>query len=229
FSNPHGLDAVGHYTTARDLAVLSRYAMRNDDFRRIVGMPFVDMDEEGPAEKLETSNLLIGDYIGATGIKTGWTDDAGYCLAASARRSGIELVAIVLGARTEQARFDQAKILLDWGFEHYSPRILASADETLGAVPVTDYLDVSVPAMPEKDLKLAVFDIDGDVTRELALEPGVAAPVKKGDRVGTLTLRQGDRMLSQIQMVAGADVDAPGFFERIWIAIRRMWRSATGG
>lgn len=228
FANPHGLDEEGHYTTAHDLAVLARYAMSNKEFRRIVGLPSVDLDGQGPAPELETSNLLIGSYPGANGVKTGWTNDAGYCLVASATRRDIELYAVVLGARSEQARFDEAERLLDWGFEHYSSRYIASAEETLGAVPVADYLDVTVPAIVAKATKVPVFDLDGEVERQVDLYPNVKAPVARGDKVGTLTLRQGDRLLAQVPLVAGSAVEKPGFFERIWIAIVRGWRAITG-
>lgn len=227
FANAHGLDAADHYTTARDLGILARYAMRNQEFRRIVALQTVDIDGPGGAEALETSNELIGSYVGATGIKTGWTNDAGYCLVASARRNHIELVAVVLGAHSLEARFEQARRLLDWGFAHYSPRKLASAEETLGVVPVTDYLDVSVSAVTSGNVTASVFDADGEITRELMLESGVKAPVRRGDRVGSLTWRQGDRLVARVDLVAANDVAAPGFFERIWIAVRRAWRSVT--
>ncbi|MHB9003827.1 MAG: D-alanyl-D-alanine carboxypeptidase family protein [Coriobacteriia bacterium] len=227
FANAHGLDAQDHYTTARDLGILARYAMRNSEFRRIVAMPSVDIDGSGEAEELETSNELIRSYAGATGIKTGWTNDAGYCLVASAQRDQTELVAVVLGARSLKSRFDQARRLLDWGFAHYSPRQLASAEETLGVVPVSDYLDVSVSAITSGSVTAWVFDADGEISRELSLRSAVKAPVVRGDRVGSLTWRQGDRLLARVDLVAAIDVPAPGFFERIWIAVRRAWRSAT--
>lgn len=227
FANAHGLDAEGHYTTARDLAVLARYAMRNEEFRRIVAMPTVDIDGPGGAQELETSNKLIGSFSGATGIKTGWTNDAGYCLVASAKRNRVELVAVVLGANSAQARFDQAQKLLDWGFEHYASRQLASAEETLGAIPVTDFIDVSVSAITSQSVAAPIFDLDGEITREVALDSGIKAPVKRGDRVGSLTWRQGERLIARVDVVAASDVAAPGFFERIWIAVLRGWRSLS--
>ncbi len=229
FANPHGLDAEGHHTSARDLVVLARYAMANDEFRRVVGLESVDLDGQGPAPELENSNLLVGDYLGATGVKTGWTSDAGYCLVASAKRRDVELFAVVLGAKSEQARFDQAEALLDWGFEHYATRYVASKDETLGAVPVMDYLDVTVPAVIQEQVKATVFDLDGEIERKVDLFAEVKAPVAAGDKVGTLTLKQGDRLLAQVPLVAGASVERPGFFERIWIAVARGWRDITGG
>lgn len=229
FTNPHGLDQEGHYASARDLSVLARHAMANDEFRRVVGLTQVDLDGPGPAPRLETSNLLLGAYVGATGVKTGWTNRAGYCLVASAKRRDIELTAVVLGTGSEQARFDQAEVLLDWGFEHYTSQYVTSKDETVGAVPVADYLDVDVAAVVSDAVRVPVFDLDGDLVRDVRLDASVAAPVSRGDRIGTLSITQGDRLIAQVPVVAGADVKRPGLPERVWIAIVRGWQSVFGG
>lgn len=229
FANTHGLDAPGHYSSAADLAVLARHAMGIEEFRRIVGLKTVTVGAGAGSHELQTSNLLIGTYTGTTGVKTGFTNRAGYCLIASAKRNGIELYAVVLGTGSEGSRFVQAKTLLDWGFAHYAPRQIASAEETLGAVPVADYLDAVVPVSVEANLKVRVFDFDGEVSSRLSLYESVRAPVKRGDRVGTLTVQQGDRLLAQVPVVATTSVEAPGVFERIWIAVVRVWRSMFGG
>lgn len=228
FANAHGLDAEGHYSSARDLSVLARYAMANSEFRRIVALEQVDFDGPGGAKPLENSNLMIDTYAGATGVKTGWTSKAGYCLVASAKRAGIELFAVVLGAPNEEIRFDQARALLDWGFRHYRLRQVASQGETLGAVPVRDYFDVEVNAVVESDVRVEVFDDDGEIVREVSLYPEVKAPVKRGDRIGTLTVRQDGRLLYRAALVASDDVKAPGLFTRAWIAMVRVWRAAFG-
>lgn len=228
YQNPHGLDEANHFTSARDLAVLARYAMANQEFRRIVALPETTINGRGGAHTLESSNLLLGEFEGANGIKTGWTGKAGYCLVASAERGGVELLAVVLGSRTEQSRFDEAQRLLEWGFAHYGLRTLASAEETLGIVPVLDYLDVGVGAVLAESVTVPVFDLDGEVTSTLALQPGVDAPVVAGGRLGTLTLVQGDRLLAQVPVVAAQDVEAPGMLERMWISIIRLWRGIVG-
>ncbi len=228
YQNPHGLDEANHFTTARDLAVLAQFAMGNDDFRRVVALEETTISGRGGDYTLESSNLLLGELEGANGIKTGWTGKAGYCLVASAERSGIELIAVVLGSRSEQSRFDEAEELLNWGFSHYGYRTLASAEETLATVPVSDYLDVDVDAVLAANVTVPVFDLDGDVTSTLALQPSVRAPVVAGVRLGTLTLVQGQRLLAQVPVVAGGDVASPGMFERMWISIVRLWRGVFG-
>jgi D-alanyl-D-alanine carboxypeptidase (penicillin-binding protein 5/6) len=229
FMNPHGLDEQGHHTTARDLAVIARYAMNIDDFRRMVAMPSVTVISPRGERVLEASNLLIGEYPGANGVKTGWTNDAGYCLVASAEREGIELIAVVLGSKDENVRFIQAERMLDWGFDHYGTLQLASAEETVGLVPVADYLDVTVQAVVGETVGSEVFDLDGPVERSVSLDQEVLAPVQEGDRVGTLTFTQGERLLAQVPLVAGSSVARPGLWERMGIALTRAWRSAFGG
>ncbi len=228
YTNAHGLDEQGHHTSARDLAVLSRYAMGNATFAQIVAQPTATVQTARDTRTVENSNYLIGRYKGATGVKTGWTNDAGYCLVASAERAGVGLTAVVLGADSEMSRFVQAEELLDWGFEHYGLRRLASADDTMGLVPVADYLDIDVTALITTDVVAPVFDLDGELTREITLEPEVRAPVATGQRIGTLSIAQGERLLAQEPIVAGETVPEPGFLEKIWIAVRRAWRVIFG-
>lgn len=228
FTNAHGLDEEGHHTTAADLAVLSRYAMTKPAFRQYVGSKTAKIGTGSSARTLEASNKLIGSYPGATGVKTGWTSDAGYSLVASAMRDGVELTAVILGTTREATRFAEARKLLDWGFEHYRPQKVAGAGSPAGEVAVTDYVDRVVPATVSTDTTAVVFDLDGPIERRTRLLPGVKAPVERGQQVGTLALRQGDRLVATVPLVAAEAVPRPGFFERLSIGIRRTWLRLTG-
>ncbi len=228
YANSHGLDQIGHHTSARDLATISRYAMAQPEFRRCVGLLSTVVESSRGTHTLYNSNELLLNFDGANGIKTGWTNDAGYCLAASAERDGVELTAVVLGAASEQERFDQAAALLDWGFAHYSVRTLASAEETVGTIPVSDYLDVDVVAVLPDGVTAPVFDLDGEIERIVTLEPELDAPVTVDQRVGTLTIKQGDRLVAQAPVVAASNVVKPGFLEAVGIALQRVWRGIFG-
>lgn len=229
FANPHGLDESGHYTTANDLATLARYAMANPDIRHIVGIKTLTIEgAKGPME-YENSNVLLGTLEGATGVKTGWTSKAGYCLVASAERYDTELYAVVLGTSNENERFQQAGLLLEWGFAHYTEQHLAQTGEVLGTVSVADYLDRSIDAVVGEPAALPVLDLAGDVTRKIDLPDSVDAPVARGDRIGTLSLVQGERLLAQVPIIAIVDVRKPTLPERAWIALVRTWRSVFGG
>jgi serine-type D-Ala-D-Ala carboxypeptidase (penicillin-binding protein 5/6) len=228
FVNPHGLDAPGHYTSAADLATLARYAMANDEFRRMVALESVVIDGSAGPQELENGNLLIGTLEGATGVKTGWTSRAGYSLVASAERRGIELFAVVLGTQDEMERFQQAGLLLEWGFVHYVEQRLAESGEVLGTLPVSDYLDREIEAVVGVPAALPVFDLAGEVTRAVTLPESVDAPIARGDRLGTLSLVQGERLIAQVPLIAVEDVRRPTWPERAWIAIVRAWRSVFG-
>lgn len=231
FSNVHGLDEEGHYTSAADLVTLAQVAMGNEIIRNAVASKTVSLPKaNGSGEEVfESSNKLLTSFAGANGVKTGWTNDAGYCLVASADRDGIGLVAVILGARTERGRFSEAERLLSWGFEHYAMRTLTSAETTAAQLVVTDYLDVTVPVVVGETTATPVFDIWGDVGYVLDVPDELAAPVRKGQRVGTLSVTQGDRLLVQVPVIAARDVAAPTLVERVRIAVTRLWRRLFGG
>ena len=178
--------------------------------------------------KFENTNPLIGSYEGATGVKTGWTDAAGYCLVASAERDGIELTAVVLGARSTDARRDDAESLLDWGFKHSVPFELASAEETAALVAVGDYLDVTVPAVVAESASAVLFDLDGPVTRHIDVRTVVPAPVQAGQRLGTVSVTQNGRLVAQVPVVAARSVAAPSATDSVGIWLKRLWRTVSG-
>jgi len=229
FTNPHGLDDSDHHTSAADLATMARYAMGNDVFREMVGQEDVIVPTRSGSRKFEASNLLIGSFTGATGVKTGWTSDAGYCLVASAERDGIELFAVILGTKSEGARFVQAKRLLEWGFKHYAIRQISSAEETAALVSVKDYLDVTVPAVVAETTSTPVYDVRGEVTTKTDVVGEISAPVVEGQRLGTLTIEQGGRLLAQVPIVASGNVPVPTFWEGVKIGATRIWRKLFGG
>ncbi|HSK48189.1 MAG TPA: D-alanyl-D-alanine carboxypeptidase family protein [Coriobacteriia bacterium] len=227
FSNSHGLDQKAHYSSAADIGVLARYAMRNPQFRSIVKRRSARIQHAGGSQKIENTNVMLRSYDGANGVKTGWTNDAGYSVVVSAKRDGQELYAVVLGTSGEQQRFADARELLDWGFTHYRTQKLSSAGTVVGEAVVTDYLDLAVPGRIAKATTIPVFDLAGPIDRSVKMA-AVRAPVKQGDRVGVATFTQRGRVVATVPLVATQDVDAPNVFERIGIALVRGWRRFTG-
>jgi serine-type D-Ala-D-Ala carboxypeptidase (penicillin-binding protein 5/6) len=228
YANPHGLDQAGHYTTAADLTSLARYAMRDPVFRQIVGTYTVKVRSDRYTHLLTNHNGLLKTYPGTEGIKTGWTNNAGYCIVVAAKRNGIELVGTIMGTANEVDRARQAKKLLDWGFAHYRPVEVTTATEVLDRVRVSDYLERTVGARAAEATSVAVFDLAGPVQRRVELLPDVPAPVKAGDRIGTLTVYQGSSMLAQLPLVADADVPAPTVWQRVIFFFARIWRGIFG-
>ena len=226
FKNVHGLDQRGHYTSARDIEVLARYAMKEPEFRRIVGIKYIRIGST--KRRVPNSNLLLGSYAGATGVKTGWTDGAGYSVVASAKRGGVELYAVVLGTGSEQERFVEARALLDWGFAHYRRQQLATHGTVVAETAVRDYVDVTVPVAVSRDASASVIDVQGAIKRTVSVDSSVSAPVTVGQRVGSIVYTQQGKVLTTVPIVATESIRAPTILERAGIALARVWLSIFG-
>ncbi|MCI7808370.1 D-alanyl-D-alanine carboxypeptidase [bacterium] len=209
FVNCTGLDdddsAKAHRTSAYDIALMSRELLKNHPMIKKYTTIWMDT-VRGGAFGLSNTNKLIRFYQGATGLKTGFTTGAGYCLSASAQRDGMELIAVVMGAQTSQARNAACKSLLDYGFANFA--VISPELTETEPVPVRlgsrDSVDVklgdSASLLIDKAQKSAV-------TMDVQLEPEVTAPVSQGQRLGTLTVKSGEQVLSQVPLVAAEPVD----------------------
>lgn len=204
FVNPTGLPAEGHVTSAWDIALMSReLILHHPDIRRFttIWMDTIRGGEFG----LSNTNKLIRFYDGATGLKTGSTDAAGYCISATAEREGMELIAVVLGGETSQQRFEDAKTMLNYGFSTY-----ALADVTPEEKPVAS---VKLGRAPTVEGSLAQSKLlvgkgqAGSLTRTVTLQEDLLAPVEKGQTVGTLTVQSGDTTLAELPLTAAESVE----------------------
>ena len=228
YVNPHGLDAPGHYTSADDLTTLARYAMTFPLFREIVRHHSLTVHSNKYTHVLISQNVLLLKYKGTEGIKTGWTNNAGYCVVVAAKRGPIELIGTIMGTNTEPGRAQQAKALLNWGFNNYRESRIATAGAVLGRVPVSDYMERTVAAVTADTSSTAVFGLAGPLSRRVVLDPGVAAPVRKGQVLGTVMVVQGTSLLAQLPLTAAASVPAPSAWQRVQFFFGRIWRSVFG-
>jgi D-alanyl-D-alanine carboxypeptidase (penicillin-binding protein 5/6) len=204
FKNCTGLPANGHLTTAYDIALMSRELLKH---RKIVEHTTIWMSSlRGGTFGLNNTNRLVRYYPGTTGLKTGSTAEAGYCIAATALRDGMELIAVTLGSPTSAERFDAASRLLDYGFATYT--LTPAVPERL-PMPVTVRLGerASVTAVIESERKVVLEKLQlANLQRIVTLEETVTAPVERGQRLGTLTLKSGDIVIAEIPMVAAESV-----------------------
>ena len=196
--------AKEHRTTARDIALMSRALLTHDRIRSYTTI-WMDTVRDGRFG-LSNTNKLVRFYKGTTGLKTGYTSTAGHCLSASAQRDGIELIAVVLGAKTSSGRFADAKTLLDYGFAGWA-LVTPDLDVELPPVPVElGQTDAATPVLSDAGKILIEKGQQSQITRETELEPSLTAPVRRGDRLGTLTVKAGDQVLKTIPLVAEQDV-----------------------
>ena len=209
FVNCTGLDdsqdAVNHRTSAYDIALMSRELLgKHPDITRFTTI-WMDTIRNG-AFGLSNTNKMVRFYNGCTGLKTGFTRGAGYCLSASAQRDGLQLIAVVMGCETSQKRFAACKAMLDYGFANYALVQPELPEHT--AVAVKLGVSDTVRAVPADDGQMLIDKGQkASVSTEVRLEEEVTAPVSKGQRLGTLTVKAGEQILKEIPMVAEAGVE----------------------
>ena len=231
FVNCTGLDdddaAKEHLTSAYDIAIMSRELMLNHpDIQKFTTI-WMDTVRNG-SFGLSNTNKLIRFYPGATGLKTGFTSSAGYCLSATAQRDGLGLVAVVLGAKTSQERFAGCKAMLDYGFANYALVNPEVPEEN--SIPVKLGTQKFVNAIPAEDSKLLVDKGQlNQVNIQVALDESVTAPVSKGQKLGTLTVRVGDQVLSQVPMVAEEAVPRLTWWDLFLQVLQRLAMARTDG
>ena len=222
FVNCTGLDdapeAKEHLTSAWDIAIMSRELLKNHPDIKEYTTIWMDTVRDGEFG-LSNTNKMVRFYDGCTGLKTGYTSGAGFCLSASAQREGMELIAVVLGSATSQERFAACKSMLDYGFANFAlvtPEITGTQ-----TVPVRLGTAETVAVLPGQAVELLLDKAQrNSVTTEAALEESVAAPVSRGQRLGTLTVRCGDQILAQVPLVAADAVPRLTFEELFLLALR---------
>ena len=207
FVNPNGLTEANHYSTARDMAKLARFAMNNKKFREIVSTKNQVIHWEVPArqQKLaENTNKLLANYNGMNGIKTGWTKAAGGCLAASARRNGVELIAIVMQTPGPDDRFADARKLLDYGFKQVKMVKGIAKDRVSRKLWVRGGTSASVMAHPAEDINYPL--INGEDPKHYTLSYDVpkviAAPLKDGETVGRIIIKYDNKEVGSVPMIS---------------------------
>lgn len=224
FVNCTGLDdgpgAREHRTSAADIAIMSReLILRHPDIRKFTT---IWMDTiRGGAFGLSNTNKLIRFYPGATGLKTGFTSGAGYCLSATAERDGMELIAVSMGCETSKIRAAACKSMLDYGFANFA-LVTAEVPEK-AEVSVTLGKKAKVAVVPES-LSPILTDKGkkASVTTDMELSERVDAPVEKGEKLGLLTVRTGDEILAEVNLVAAEDVATCSFWDVFGILLRQI-------
>lgn len=228
FVNCTGLDdepnAAEHLTSAHDIAVMSRQLLTHEAIRKYTTI-WMDTVRDGQFG-LSNTNKLVRFYEGTTGLKTGFTSAAGHCLSATAKRDGIELIAVVLHCESSTDRFQSAKALLDYGFANYA-LVSAAPEEPLTEVKVRlGKADSVVPIMQETAPLLIEKGEQAGITRTVSLCQEVTAPVAKGQRLGTLTIAGSGKTLAEIPIVASEAVEKLTLWDLTVELLRRACMSA---
>ncbi|MBP3705690.1 MAG: D-alanyl-D-alanine carboxypeptidase [Clostridia bacterium] len=210
FINCTGLDAEGHITTAHDVAIMSSELIKHPLIKKYSTV-WMDTLRDGESELVNT-NKLVRFYEGTTGLKTGTTSKAGYCLSATAEKNGTEMVAVIMGGNTSDDRFAGAKKLLDYGFANFSFMTVAPKLEKDTYIKVENGVSkqVRVDVSDSFDVLLKKGQ-SGEISQKMNLKQKLSAPVKKGDTVGTVDIYSGNTHIGSVKVTAGHNVDKISF------------------
>ncbi|MDQ3865738.1 MAG: D-alanyl-D-alanine carboxypeptidase [Actinomycetota bacterium] len=223
FVRPDGLDAPGHVSSASDVLILARAAMRLPLVRELVRRRAARI---GGGRTLFTWNDLLGSFAGLVGVKTGHTARAGWCEVALARRGGVSIYAVVLGSPTRARRNEDLAELLEWGFEQYGRVRVVDGSRTYATADVP-FAEEDLAIVPNRPAT-AVVRLGRPLVEEVVAPAIVAPPLRRGQPVGWIRIRAGDRVVTRRRLVAARDVPEPSLGARVgWYAGRAL--SETGG
>lgn len=205
FVNTNGLTEEGHFSSAYDIALMSRELLANHPDVRQFTEIWMDSLRDG-AFGLANTNKLIRYYNGATGLKTGFTSEAMYCLSGSAERDNLGLIAVVMASPTSAERFAAAQKLLDYGFANYAMTKGAASGEQIGSVKVEKGLKPQVSVSVANDISVLTQKGQEGMERQVALSETVAAPVAKGQKVGEIAITLNGEVVGQSDLVCDEEV-----------------------
>ncbi len=206
FVTPNGLHDDEHYTSAKDLCALSCYAMKNETFAKIVSTKskIIEADEDNSVHYLNSKNKILKEYDGGCGIKTGYTKKAGRCLSASAKKDEMTLVAVVLSAPD---MFEDAKKLLDYGFDNFRLYEIVKEKESIAEIPVKNGISKSIKVESSESCILPLREDEYKIIRKTVNLPEfLTAPINCGDSIGSISIYNGDELLKEIMLYANESI-----------------------
>ena len=222
FANSHGLPHERNFTTARDIAILMRALMQG--FPKEYAWHALESFTHNGIKQPNRNRLLERDPS-VDGGKTGYTKAAGYCLAVSAARDGMRVVAVIMGAPSSRERFRGAQVLLNYGYRNFRTSLVYAEREPVGTVRVWSGVRPSVEAGVSEDLWLTVERHKaGQVDTQLAFDEPLIAPVPETGRIGTLEVILGDEKIAERELVALAEVPQGSLYRRAVDWFRLLWR-----
>lgn len=228
FTNSHGLDLDERsWISARDIALVTQeLVVRHPEVLEWTSVRVENFREE-PLFNLYNTNNLVGRYSGLDGLRTGFTSEAGYSLAATAERNDVRLISVILAAESEDQRYQQTTALLDYGFNRFVPVTVATG--TVGEIRVPNAASESIPIEVTEPVRvLARREAQGAVVGRIVRDEAVRAPLEQGDRVGEYVVEIEGQEVMRVPVYAAEDVDAAGLFLRIWRGIRDFGRNLIG-
>lgn len=214
FKNPTGLDEANHYSSSHDMAIIARELVKHSKILEFSSIyeTYLRTDTDNKFWLVNT-NKLVRFYPGVDGLKTGYTEEAGYCLTATINKDNMRLIAVVMGEPTSSIRNSEVSALLDYGYNLYQKEIYITTEEIIDTVPVEkgkeEFSNIvvlkDVGTINKKGHKM------GEVTYDLNINK-IKAPVEKGDIVGSLTIKEDGKIVNTVDVTVDKSIEKAGFF-----------------
>jgi len=221
FKNPTGLPEEGHYSSAKDMAIMAKELLKYEDITKYTGK-YEDYLRQNTDKKfwLVNTNRLVKFYPGVDGVKTGYTNEAKYCLTATAKKNNMRVVAVVFGAPTPKHRNAQISKMLDYAFSQYETHPLFKRNEKVSKLELSKGNEKEVHLMTSEPISILTKKGEGieDMKQEIVFKQNVIAPIKQGDELGTLTLKKGENVIYESPLVAEKDIDMASW----WTLLKRV-------
>lgn len=225
FANTNGLPVDNHYTSAHDIALMSRELLKHDVISKYLTtwMDQVVVGKKQTTVGLANTNKLIKHYQGATGVKTGFTQQAKYCLSASAKRGDTHLIAVTLGAETSPERFKDATSLLNFGFANYESVKLCSKNDNIATLTLDKADEQKINLVAKEDLSVLIKKGGNkDFTRKVKVNENPIIPIKKGTSLGYVEIYQGKTLVGKVDLVNTKDIQKASYLKMLQRVIDEM-------
>jgi D-alanyl-D-alanine carboxypeptidase (penicillin-binding protein 5/6) len=221
FINPHGLYDANHYSTAYDLALITRYGFKDKMFAEIVATKEHTIPRQGKnaPSKIKNHNKLLWKYPYANGVKTGFIRQAGHCLVSSANRNGIQLISVVLNSPSAEACYNHSQNLLEYGFNEFKLEKVIKKGGIYKKVKLPEIFNEKLSLEASKDLIIQVRKMPGTLKKLIIAKEPKSLPIKKGEKLGEVEVKQFGRNLGKVDLVAAKTISKPGKLEMtiLWL------------
>lgn len=224
FVNPNGLPVDGHVTSAYDLALMSKELLKHEKIFEFISQYMVKVyvgKKNNVLRELVNKNKMIKLYNDVDGIKTGWTEDAGYCISVTAKRGNMRLISIVMGSPKVEIRNREARKLIDYGFANYSSFLTVKKGEKIQPVKVSKGSSLTVNAVTDRDISvLLTKGEEKNIKKTAQLPEIISAPVKKGEKLGEIIISIDDKEVGRYDLVCDADIGRSSFWNNLKNSLR---------
>ncbi len=219
FHNASGMPVENHYISAFDVALMSKELIKHEKIHEWLTTYMTDMQVGKKKISIQTmvnTNKLIKEYQGANGIKTGSTNEAGFCLSASAKRGNLQLIAVVMGANNSNTRFDEAKRMLDYGFANYDSITIGNKGDIAATLPVEKGKVLEAELMLSRDSYILLPKGEkGNITKDLYLPDNLDAPISAGDEIGELVVSIDGKEVDRVKLISKTNIEKANFFNML--------------